>query len=184
MYYRYPYGPDIIPDLRGGITGNPYPEGTGPGKVITANLKAFAVTGVPFSAMPGECDITCAFLETVANEIEVFGISTNNPLGGSKEYLSTITGFAGSPVDIEVFPSLEGGYDPDLDWIAVLEQGLANQSLLEIFDLEGKHIATSGVFTGTPISVDVDPYNFEVHIWFYDNSLPSKPMSAAVFRLE
>ncbi len=184
LYYRYPYGPDIILGNIGGITGNPYPEGTGPGKVVTTNLKALAITGVPFSATPGQCDITCAFLETGTNEIEVFGIGTTDPLGGTKQYLDTITDFQGSPVDIEVFPSLEGGYDPDLDWIAVLEQGLADETLLEIFDLEGKHIATSETLAGTPVSVDVDPYNFKVHIWFYDSSLPSKPISAAVFKLE
>jgi hypothetical protein len=182
LYYRYPYGPDIIKGDIGAISGSPVPRGTGQGEVFPEYVTDFAVCGLPFTADLGEYDIICGFLEGPPQvELEIFGINCNDPLDTSNEHICTITNFQGLPKDIEMFPAIAGGVDDEWDWIAVLEQGLEHETLLEIYSLDGVKRDTSDIYTGDPISVDVDPYNYKIHIWYYDTTTPGNPVTAEVF---
>jgi hypothetical protein len=185
LYYRYPYGPDIFEGDIGAISGSPVPKGSGPGKVDPACLQAFAVSGVPFTAGLGEQDIWCAFLEGAPElAIEVFGINTNDPTDTSNVHIATITDFIGTPKDIEMFPAVAGGVDDDHDWVVVLEQGAVNGTLIEVFTLDGYKKETSPLYIGEPLHIDVDPYNYKIHLWYYDTNLPGNPVRAQVFGFE
>ncbi len=181
LYYRYPYGPDIFNGDIGAISGSPVPKGLGPGKVEPEYLTGFAVSGIPFTAPIGDTDIICAFLEGPPQlEIEVFAINTNDSSDESNQYICTITDFAGTPIDIETFPAVAGGIDDDNDWVVVLEQGGVHETIVEVFSLDGMKKDTSSVYVGNPIHIDVDPYNYKIHIWYFDTEEPGAPVRAQV----
>jgi len=184
LYFRFPYGPDIFGGDIGVISGNPIPEGMGPGVIVSSQVKAFAVSGDPFTAEFGYWDIVIALLELPNNEIELYGINCTDPTEASNEYLTTITEFQGSPMDIEMIPAKDAGFDIENDWIAVLEQGSLNQSVLEIFSHDGTKLNTSQVLPGQPVAMDVDPYNYGIHVWYKDVTTSGEPIYAAVFMFE
>jgi hypothetical protein len=80
-----------------------------------------------------------------------------------------------------MIPAMDAGFDTENDWIAVLEQGLANQTVVEVFSLDGTKLQTTDILPGQPISLDVDPYNYAIHIWYQDLDIPGEPVYAAVF---
>jgi hypothetical protein len=185
LYYRYPYGPNLFEGDIGAISGSPVPEGPGPGYVVPENLTAFAVSGLPFTADFGEYDIICGFLESITNEIEIFGINCNDPSDYSNQHLCTLTDFQGAPVDIEMIPAISGGFDAGNDWIIVLEQGISNECFVEIFSHDGTKLKTSStLLTGVPVALDVDPYNFQIHVWYSGAGVPGSEYRAAVFGIE
>lgn len=185
LYYRYPYGPDIFNGDIGAISGSPVPKGEGAGQVVPEYLTDFTVCGIPFTADIGQYDITCAFLEGPPKlEVEVFGINCNDPTDLSNKYICTITDFQGTPKDIETFPAVAGGIDDATDWLVVLEQGALHETLIEVFTLEGVKKNTSEIYSGDPIAVDVDPYNYKIHFWFYSSATPGNPVRAVVYGFE
>ena len=41
--------------------------------------------------------------------------------------------------------------------------GLADETILETFSIDGNETSTSEVLPGRPIAIDIDPYNYEIN---------------------
>ncbi len=160
------------------LSGSLVPMGDGAGKVDIESVDRFGVDGAP-QGIGGSMDLICWFMETDPPALECFGVVSGDDSGNLNQHLCTVNTFHATPRDIAVMPTHKGGYSP-YNWVIVLEEGAATWSL-EAFDQQGSSWVGLLDMPGYPACLDVDPVNYQVHVWF--SIVPGGPINAAVFTL-
>ncbi len=158
-----------------GFSGNPFsnditylsasvvPAGVGNGYVDITCLERFAVDSDP-QGVTGSTDLICWFMETTPPAIECFSVVSSDDSGDLNQHLTTLDVFHGTPRDIALLPANKGGYYT-YNWLVVLEEGNAEWSV-ETFDQHGNPMPALLGVPGYPANIDVDPINYEIHVWF------------------
>jgi len=145
------------------ISGSLVPAGGGDGKVDLNCVERLAIDGEP-QGVYGSTDLIAWFLETSPPALECFSIVSSDSSGELNQHLCTVHSFYQMPRDICCFPAHKGGYDA-YNWVIVLEEGTGQWSI-ESFNQKGQKKVGLKDVPGYPANLDVDPVNYEVHVWF------------------
>jgi hypothetical protein len=161
------------------ITGTLAPQGIGDGLVDVTCVERLAVDSDP-QGVGGSTDLICWLMETDPPAIECFSVVSSDSSGSLNQPLTTLHDFHGTPRDMAVIPTQAGGYSV-YNWLVVLEEGDATWSL-ECFDQTGAQWYGVYDLPGYPACMDIDPVNYDIHVWFSTGALSD--IIAAVFSLE
>ena len=153
--YEPPYedGGTDYDTLLGGIS-----DGTGDGKVESDD-----VNGVAIWDGGGDGSLFIAISEgNPTNEVELFTLDYITNPGGALTPVDTISGFAGSPLDVVVLPVGDAGVEEE-NWVCILTEA----KTIEVYTVTGDFVVSvydTEAIPYVPTHMDADFENLRLHV--------------------